>query len=154
MARAGIRLGMPTGSMTPHNWNLPAVEQAALDRLPPLTRAMALTANGEARALSAYERRLLRQHNPHEASRAMWGMNEPTLEMAPGASDDIARMFNSNGDLASPEEFLGRPLTPDYIWNDPRFQQRLELTSDLEGIRTPEQRFHIAARREMGLPDE
>lgn len=83
----------------------------------------------------------------------MWGMQEPTLELNPGVADEIGGMFKPNGEMVSPEEFLGRPLTPDHIWNDPRFQRRLEMTRDLEGKRTLEERFHIAARREMGLAD-
>lgn len=139
--------------MIPRNWNLPVEEQAALDRLPPLTRARALVENGESHSLSPYERAIFRRSDPQGASRALWGMQEPTLEMAPGASDDIARMFNANGELASPEQFLGRPLTPDHIWNDPKFWKRMDATADLEGKRTLEERFHIAARREMGFAD-
>lgn len=47
----------------------------------------------------------------------------------------------------TPEQALGRPLTPDHIWNDPRFQYRYDRTADLEGMRTPAERFDIAGER-------
>lgn len=65
-------------------------------------------------------------------------------------ANDLARL--SGPDIPTPEEFLGRPLTPDHIWNDPRFQHRLAMTSDLEGVRTPEERFNIAGERVSGQP--
>lgn len=83
--------------------------------------------------------------------RAFMAQNEPRLTWAPGATDDIGRMIGADGELAPPEQFLGRPLTPDHIWNDPQFQSRLDRTADLEGVRTPEERFHIGAEREHQL---
>jgi len=83
--------------------------------------------------------------------RAMMKQNEPRLTWAPGATEDIGRMVGADGELVPPEQFLGRPLTPDHIWNDPKFQRRLDMTSDLEGVRTPEERFHIAMQREQEL---
>lgn len=53
----------------------------------------------------------------------------------------------ASDEMPTPEQALGRPLTPDHIWNDPRFTHRLSITSDLEGIKTPEERFHIAGER-------
>lgn len=50
-------------------------------------------------------------------------------------------------DIPTPEEALGRPLTPDHIWNDPRFRHRQAMTPDLEGVQTPEERFNTAGER-------
>lgn len=83
--------------------------------------------------------------------RALMKQNDAHLTWAPGATDDIGRMIGPDGELVPPEQFLGRPLTPDHIWNDPAFQRRLDMTADLEGIKTPEERFHIAAERERQM---
>lgn len=74
--------------------------------------------------------------------------------MNPDQSDlnRIGDMFDDSGRLLPPEQALGRPLTPDHIWNDPRFQHRLAMTSDLEGAATPAERFQIAADRIAASP--
>jgi len=65
----------------------------------------------------------------------------------------LGGMFDDSGKLVPPEQFLGRPLTPDHIWNDPRFKHRLAMTSDLEGKTAPVDRFRIAGERvEANMP--
>jgi hypothetical protein len=93
----------------------------------------------------------------------------PGPRVATGGPDmvDLARSVNrgftqsdqnflasmASDEMPTPEQALGRPLTPDHIWNDPRFNHRLAMTPDLEGVQAPVDRFRIAGERiEASLP--
>jgi len=62
-------------------------------------------------------------------------------------AEALGGMFDDSGNMVSPEQFLGRPLTPDHIWNDPRFKHRLALTYPMEGVVSPATRFEAGGER-------
>lgn len=76
------------------------------------------------------------------------------MGLDPADANDIGKLLGA--EMPTPEEYLGRPLTPDHIFNDPRFNHRMALTHDLDrvtGSVPPEQRlapvdrFDVAGRR-------
>ena len=82
-----------------------------------------------------------------EAPLDMAGLGRTMSGGLDDSSADFLSMMGRDGPMPTPEEALGRPLTPDHIWNDPRFNHRLAMTSDLEGKAAPVDRFRIAGER-------
>ncbi len=86
------------------------------------------------------------------AAKAVEGVEDDALLNSIRGMDldrsDVDRLSTlGREDIPTPEKFLGRPLTPDHIWNDPRFSERYALTYPLEGVYSPAQRFEIAGER-------
>lgn len=115
-----------------------------------------MAGSGIGRILREALKRLMESRAPRAAAE---GLDEDAISQLRNMNldrsnaDEIGAMFDDAGNMVSPEEYLGRPLTPDHIWNDPRFNHRLAMTSDLEGVQPPVDRFRIAGERvEAGLP--
>lgn len=77
----------------------------------------------------------------------MSGLGRTVSRGLDDADADFFAMMGRDGPAPTPEEALGRPLTPDHIWNDPRFQHRLALTYPMEGVVRPATRFEAAGER-------
>jgi GNAT superfamily N-acetyltransferase len=80
-----------------------------------------------------------------EGSLARDAPESPLPRMPSNATPaDFDNLFTDTGQLSTPQEFLNRPLTPDHIWNDPRFQHRMALTQHMDPAYSPTARFDMA----------
>lgn len=109
--------------------------------------------SGISRILREALRKLLARRTGGEVPMDMAELGRAVSGGLDESSADFLAMMGRDGPMPTPEEALGRPLTPDHIWNDPRFKHRLAMTSDLEGKTAPVDRFRIAGERaEANMP--